>query len=267
MIFSKTQELEDRIVEFVLTGRISVKSLHERLATEKKLSLRAVYKSVDKLIGAGVLIKVGKRLVMNEEWARGVARRLRTTTTLALSPGELIAYTFTSVEHLDAFWKTTVLPIEESTENRETFFYNPHNFWAYIPGRKDSETAYYKHFLEAKQQGFFVVGGDSEADKEFKRSYQSELLQIDTRNISSLRRTDHITVLGTTVITVRVPKKVAVRIDEIYASGMGIKDISSELVAICQTPGNMRFVIENNPRKAKELRKLLARNFYFLQPK
>ncbi|MBI4088866.1 hypothetical protein HY415_02100 [Candidatus Kaiserbacteria bacterium] len=134
------------------------------------------------------------------------------------------------------------------------------------PARKKSEDAYYRHFSDANRYGFFTVGGNSRADTEFKREYQNEHLQIDLRNIGYLRRTDHITILNSMIITVRLAKEVAERIEKLYASDREIKDILPEIIDICRKPGKIKFVLENNLLKAKKLKKILARNFYFKQP-
>lgn len=266
VLYSNTKNLEDRIVELATDTRITIKSLHERLETGGNLSLRAVYKMVHKLIDAGVLLKIGKQIMIDQEWARHVADMLGSASAPILSSGERVVYTFISIEHLDAFWKTVVLPLEKSTSPRETFFYNPHNFWAYLPARKESEDAYYRHFSDTGHYGFFTVGGDSVADTEFKRRYQSEYLQIDLRNIPLFRRTDHITIIGPVIITVRLAKGVSERIDKLYTSGEGIADILPRIVEICRKPGKIRFMIENNSTKAGKIRKMLARNFYFKRP-
>ncbi|MDP2630410.1 MAG: hypothetical protein Q8P56_03300 [Candidatus Uhrbacteria bacterium] len=263
MLYSNANNLEDQIVELSANSRTTVKSLHSRLHKEGSLSLRAVYKSVHKLIGAGVLLKVGKQVMIDQEWAKHVRDMLDSSSAPLLSSGERAVYTFVSIEHLDAFWKTTVLPLEESTSANEIFFYNPHNFWAYLPARKESEDAYYRHFSGAGPYGFFTIGGDSRADAEFKREYQNEHLQIDLRNIAFFRKTDHITILGSWVITVRLAKGVAEHIDKLYVSGKGIRDMLPEIVKICQKPGKVRFVLEHNFVKTEKLKKMLARNFYF----
>jgi DNA-binding Lrp family transcriptional regulator len=263
VLYSNTNSLEDRIVELATNARISIKSLHAELRKEGDLSLRAVYKAVHKLVGAGVLLKVGKQVMIDQEWAKRVGEMLDSASAPFLSTGERAVYTFVSVEHLDAFWKTVMLPLEHSISAREIFFYNPHNFWAYLPARKESEDAYYRHFSDTEHHGFFTVGGDSVADAEFKRKYQGEYLQIDLRNIVSFRRTDHVTIIGPIVITVRLAKGVSERIDKLYASGENVKEILPEIVNICQKPGKIRFILENNATKAAKVKKVLARNFYF----
>lgn len=264
MLYSNESNLEDQIVELTVNSRNTIKSLHLRLNKENSLSLRAVYKAVNKLVGAGVLIKVGKQILIDHEWTKGVEDMLVSASAApTLSSGERAVYTFISIEHLDSFWKTIILPLEQSVSAREILFYNPHNFWAYLPARKESEDAYYRHFSETGRYGFFTVGGNSRADTEFKREYQNEHLQIDLRNISFFRRTDHITIINSMIITVRLAKGISERIDKLYASGKNIKDILPEIINICSKPGKIRFLLENNQTKANKLKKVLAKNFYF----
>jgi len=263
VIFSKKEDLEDRIIELALPARTSVKTLHAALSLEGKVSLRGVYKAVDKLLDAGVLIKAGKRVMVDEEWVRRVGERLRNNPVPAPAAGERAVYTFTSIGHLDAFWKTIVFQLEGYEHDGQVFFYNPHNFWAYLPERQESETAYYEHFSREKLHAFFTVGGGTEADMEFKRTYQNEYLQIDARTMPGLRRAEHITVLGDFVITVRLSKGLAAKIDDIYASGKPMADLAPEIVRICKASSNIRFTLENNPAKAKKLKQALSLNFYF----
>jgi hypothetical protein len=263
MLYSKEHTVEDQIVELTADTGTTIKSLHARLST---ISLRAVYKAVHKLVDAGVLLKVRKRVMIDREWVGRVQERLGSTSAPQLSSGERVSYTFISVEHLDAFWKTVVLPLEQSISAREIFFYNPHNFWAYLPIRKESEDAYYRHFSGTNRHGFFTIGGDSRADKEFKREYQDGNLQIDLRNIALFRRTDHITIIGSFIITVRLAKGVSERIDTLYVTGGGIKDILPNIDEMCRKPGKIRFILENNQTRADKLRKTFARNFYFTRP-
>lgn len=245
-------------------GRASIAALHTSLGKDGRLSLRAVYKAVDKLIAAGVLIRAQRQVMLSAEWTRAVGERLRPTPLAAPALGERLSYSFMSLEHLDAFWKTVVLPIEEAATETEIFFYNPHDFWAYLPERRESEEAYYRHFNKQKR-GFFTVGGDAEADMEFKRAYQSEYLQVDTRDIASLGRRDHSTLIGSLILTVRLQKRLVAQIDALYASGKPIDELLPELERLCARPGKTKLVLENNPGKAKKLRKLLSKNFYFKQ--
>jgi hypothetical protein len=174
-----------------------------------------------------------------------------------------MTHSFTTIAHLDAFWTTIAFQLEDLEKDGQIFFCNPHNFWAYIPERKENEDAYYSHFEESKLHAFFTIGGDSIADTEFKRAYQDEYLQIDTRAVSSLPRTDHITIMGDFVITVRIAKPLAARIDELYALGQSISELSPSLIKLYRKSFPSRFILENNPAKAERLKKTLSRNFYF----
>ena len=260
MLFSRHEDLEDRIVRLLLNERLSIASLHDRLGDD--ITLRAVYKASAKLSKAGVLLKVGKRVLLDEEWRGRVEGELGGRPMVLPAPGERETHTFTSIEHLDAFWTTIVLPLERLAP-KEIFFYNPHNFWTYIPERVESERSYYEHFARVGRYAFFTGGGDTTADREFKRAFQNENFQVDLRPIPALGRRDHITVIGDLVITVRLSAKLAAGIDGLYERGLPTEQTLPGLLGLCRAPGTIRFVLENNGRKAAKIRRILAKNFYF----
>jgi len=265
MLYAGSNEIEERVVELLAEERATIKSLTANLNKGERVSLRGVYKAVHNLIEAGVVLKVGKRVMLNHEWAQSVADKLGTPVVPLIATGEWAVYTFTSLDHLDAFWKTTILPLEQSLSAREVFIYNPHSFWIHLPARKESEDAFFAHF-GADQQGFLTIGGEFAGDLALKRAYQNEYLQIELKNIGSFRRTDHVTILGPYVITTRLSKAVSERMDALYASGRSVEEFLPELLQICAKPGKIRFVLENNPTKAEKLRRTLSKDFYFRRP-
>jgi hypothetical protein len=263
VIYGKQKSLEDRVVELLLREPLSIKKLYERLAPDTRhLSLRGVYKAVDQLIAAGVLLKVRKQVRVDGEWLDSLRGKL-VTPLPKLGVGEKVSYSFTSLGHLDAFWKTIVLGLEALEQDGQVFFYNPHDFWALMPERRESEDAYYRHFAERKVHAFFTIGGGAPADQVFKREYQNEYLQIDLRSMPGLGRRTHLTILGEYLISVRVPKKLAERIDGLYASGLSPEELVSEIVRSGEKPAPMRLLLERNPAKARKLKRSLSLNFYF----
>lgn len=264
MLYSKKPGLDDLIVERLTESPRTVGSLYDELEPlEKHLTLRAVYKAVNKLIKAGVLIKTRRLVRIDHEWVSDLRTRLAPSPIPKLTAGERVAYTFSSITHLDAFWKTIALGLEEYERDGQVFFYNPHNFWAYMPERKASEDAYYAHFKSKRIHAFFTIGGETAADKEFKRVYQNEYLQIDTRDIPALGRRNHLTILGDFIISVRIPSNAVVKIDSLYASENPTEELVGAVTALFQPKMGIRFTFEHNPVRAAKLRRLLARNFYF----
>jgi hypothetical protein len=262
MLLSGNRTLEDRLVEYVLKTPGSVRTLHDHLQRDGVLvTQRAVYKAVKQLVKGGVVLKAGGRVRIDQEWARMVRERLAATSNPLLACGEKMTYTFTSLPHLDAFWKTVMLELESTIAFKEIFFYNPHNFWAYMPERKESEDQYYAGFKEATKHGYFVVGGTSAPDIEFKTTYQNPFFQIDARNIGALPRTDHVSVFGDFVLTVRLSKKLATQIDAVYARSMPREQMVSAIADAWREMPAARFSLENNPAKANRLRRMLSKNF------
>lgn len=262
MLLSKNRTLEDRLVEYVLEHHSPVLALHARLQRDGVLvTQRAVYKAVKQLIVGGVMVKAGGRVRIDKEWARMVRERLTSSSTPILSRGEKMTYTFVSLSHLDAFWKTIMLELESTVAFNEIFFYNPHNFWAYMPERKESEDRYYAGFSGATKRGYFVVGGESALDMAFKTTYQNRFFQVDARNIKAIPRTDHISVFGDFVLTVRLSKTLAARIDTVYAAHLSRADTIAAITDAWKDVPGARFILENNPGMAKRVRHMLLTNF------
>lgn len=259
MIFSAQKDLEDIILEDLLTKAHTAKSIHTYiLQLRKDVTLRAVYKAVHKLIDAGVVIKVGKEIILNKEWTQTVIDKLGQTSSLhQLSTGESIIYTLTSPTHMDTYWKTIFSSLPAISYNEPVFFYNPHDFWIFVPGRQQSEDVFYKNFAKDKTHCFFTIGGTSELDMDFKRQYRSDYLKINLEPIRKFKRTEHVTVWGSHIITVILPLPVARKVDIFYQDNN-----KEKLIDLLQENFKVKIKIEHKPRKAKKLRKLLSKNFY-----
>ncbi len=261
MLFSQEESLEDRLVGYLLTNSASIKELHTRLiSSEQSITLRAIYKAVDALIQKGVLMKVGNKVWIDQEWAVSARARLSPPVPF-LSPGERVVYTFNSIEHLDAFWKTIAIQIDEYNTEAAAF-YVPHNCWAYVPERKASEDAYYSQFAQNKKYAFFTIGGTSHADLEFKREYQDDFFQVDMRSIEGFSRRDHVSILGNFITTTRLSKDLSERLDSIYSSNEPISKILPQVLSALRAASEFRLVFEHNSAKARKLRKTLSSNFH-----
>lgn len=261
MLFSIKETLEDLVVRMLLNGPQTIKTLHYQVLSHTKVSQRAVYKSVHQLLNAEVLLRGGNKIWLNEEWLRRIRENLSTPLP-QFSKNERAEYRFTTIDHLDSFWKTIAFQLEGYERNTPVFFYNPHNFWAYVPNRKQSEDAYYAHFLTIQKPAYFTVGGTNSADFQFKKRYQHEFLHIHPRNLVGFNRRDHITVAGDHIVTVRLPLSVAKHIDTIYETNQLIEDILPAILEEYSLRGEVRLRIERNAIKAARLRSLLSRDFH-----
>lgn len=264
MLYSQDRELEDFIVELLVKSNHTVKSIHKAVSPKlpKTVTLRAIYKSVNKLIDANVLLKVGKNVMLNKEWAHITKLGLSNETQLPLlTPNEKITYTLSSMFHIDTYWKTIISQIYEEN-GYPAFFYNPHDIWIYVPGRKESEDAYYKSFADMKQYAFFSIGGVSNSDKHFKKTYQNDYLQIDLSESKHFNRNENLTVLGNYVITVSLPTKSTAKIDSLYKQERSEKEMLCKMKEIAQKPQKIKITVEHNQNKAKKLRKKMSKNFF-----
>ena len=261
MLFGTKENVDDLIVRILLNGPLQIKTVHHLLLPTSNISLRAVYKAINHLLHSGVLVRGGNKVWVHEEWLRRVRENLSTPIP-ALGQGERAQYKFSTISHLDAFWKTIALQLESLEQETGAFFYNPHNFWAYVPARKDSEDAYYKHFLTEKRHAYFVVGGQTKADMQFKRTYQHAYLQINTEIVPGFNRRDHLTILGDHIVTVRLPASLAVHIDNLFEDNDLPEEIGQRIVEEYEIRRDVHLTVERNGRKALKLRTSLARDFH-----
>lgn len=261
MLLSQKETLEDIVARHLLAGPQGIKQLHHAIAATESVTIRAIYKAVNSLISSHVCIKVGKKVWIDQEWLQKV-RNVLTTPIPQLGEGEKSVYSFTSISHLDAFWKTIAFQLETFEQGSDVFFYNPHNFWAYVPARRESEDAYYAHFRISKQRAYFVIGGKTGADMQFKRAYQNEYLQINTTEVTGFSRRDHITILGEHIVTVRLPITLARKIDALYQMSEDMDFIIPQIVKETDTSGNVRLTVERSAHKANKLRASLVRGFH-----
>lgn len=266
MLLAHESSLEEKVVERLLESPYQVKRLHVELSKQGRVSLKAVYNAVNALIAEGVVVKAGKVVQIDQEWLRALRASVTKAAPLELGAGEKAVYAFSSFAHLDQFWKTLALQLESLEQDAQIFFYNPHDFWAYVPERVTSEDAYYRHFEKQGVHAFFTIGGTNEADMAFKRRYQNEFLQIDARDMPGMSRTEHVTVLGDFIISVRIPRTLAVAIDNLYASAKSEAEVASSIPKLLEGSQRVRLSIEHSRAKAQKIRRKLSLNFYFWRP-
>lgn len=259
MLFSSQKNIDDIIAELLLEGPCTIKSIHAHIRTHTKpVTLRAVYKTINHLLAARVVIKVGKNIMLNKEWAQTVVNKLTQTSSIPrLSIGESITYTLTSPSHIDTYWKTIFSSLPTISDKEPPFFYNPHDFWIFVPDRKESEKTFYRSFAEEQKYGFFTIGGADKLDAHFKKTYRSNYLKINLESIDVFKRTDHVTVWGPYIISVKLPLHIAKRIDHLYQRN----DVNT-LTSLLQTKFKVKIKIEHKPNKADKLRTRLSKNFY-----
>ncbi len=264
MIFASRESIEDSIIRLLSKGKSTPLKLFEAINNGGvKVSYQAVYKALKYLISDTIVVKSGKEVVISQEWINKLSNQLSGSFILPpLSAGESVSYSYLSLAHLDAYWKHINKALEQKYQGFPVFIYNPYGIWLHLNERYESEINYLKEFENNKQYGFLVIGNDSALDRDLKKNYQNNYLQIDLWKNSSLLETDYFTIHGDYIITTKLNKKLAPRITYIYKSILDIGKAKPELEKILKISSKSRLKLEYNPEKAKVLRKKLFKNFF-----
>ena len=264
MILGTRKTLNDHIIEALLGKSISMHELEAYLESKSTyVTVQGIYKTLRELISEDIVVKHKKTYSISTIWRDKVNQLTKTSEYLfKLSPNEKVSYTFNKLEHIDAFWKHSLNDLDKETGECPTFDFCPHNFWLFVPGRYESEIEYVNSFLDEKKYIFSIIGGDSQFDKERKADYTHDYHKIHLDTDIDINRRDHITVMGSYIITTRVSPNLAKQTDELYDSAQNNDELENRLQKVFKKPGVILMTIEHKQQKAKKLRKRLAKDFY-----
>lgn len=264
MLFSDNKSLEDLVIELLLGQEITVKNLYRQVLEkhDESVTIQAVYKVINQLIDAGVVLKVGKIITISREWTDTVARQFNQQTLPLITEGESITYNFRSFSHLDAYWKTLTMQLLHLDDQFPVFFYVPHDFWILIPDRQASEERYYESFNQKQAYAYYLIGGETTADKAFKKQYTTEYMRIDLDSKANFKRTRHYTVIENFIVTTELTSGSAEIIDNLYKNCHSLQELETKLQPIFNRDQRLRIKLEHKADKARKLRKKISRNFY-----
>ncbi|MBP6925679.1 MAG: hypothetical protein KBC22_01315 [Candidatus Pacebacteria bacterium] len=265
MLFTSKESTEDILIRILRNNKSSAAKIHKLLkqgSSTKKITLQALYRALKRLVSVGVLVKDRMQFTVSNEWARSVIDKLEDDKSLLLEQGEEASYLFRSLSSLDAYWKHMTTQLRNELGGYPIFFYNTHVVWLHLKDRKESQRNYLNSFTDEKNYAGFVVGGETQLDKEFKKDYRSTYLQIELRKINAIKY-DSVTVHGDYVITVKLNKKASESIENLYQTSKTGRDLEIGLEAIF-TKGSIKIGlnIEKDSQKAVKMQQLLIKNFY-----
>lgn len=262
MLLSKLESTEDAVVRVLAHAGKEMKELHQTLLKEShKITLQALYRSVNTLVENGVILKSGLIYIVNKEWLHGVINYFDRDFMPLLSEGESASYSFKSLSALDSYWKHTIVQLHGLLGDYPIFFYNTHVIWLHLEDRKESQKNYLDSFDLEKKHAYFIVGGNRPVDQEFKQRYSRDYLRVELRKVETIKN-DSLTVHNDFIISVKFKKKTTELIDKLYAECKTMREIEEALEHSIKQKISVQLTIEKNAKKAEKLRKVLAKNFY-----
>mgnify|MGYP003452448682 CR=1 FL=1 len=263
MLFSSNESIEDAAIRLISIGKTTPIDIFESLQNEgNSISKRGVYKAIHYLREHSILVKSGKKLSISQEWVDSLTRALKNNFTMpVLADGESATYKYKSLVNLDAYWKHLTKSLKDQYHSHPVFLYSPYNIWLHLADRSESQLDYYRAFEKEGRHGYLVIGNRSELDMEFKKTLQSEFLQIDTWDKPPFKETEYYTIIDDIIVTTKVGPKLTKIIASFYKSTPTLES-KLKLNRILDMTDISKIKIERNNKKAKYLRNRLSKNFY-----
>src|SRR5690606_13243964 len=140
MIGTHKKNLKEDIIEILLKGSASSKKLRSLLQDlGYDLILQGIYKQLNTLHEAEVVLKNKQVYTINNEWVKNVSKIMSVQDIDLPEEGEKFTYKFNSLQNLDAHWKHVMSSFRKKFPHEAFFSYCPHQIWIYIPHRNESE--------------------------------------------------------------------------------------------------------------------------------
>lgn len=262
MLLSSQKSIEDFVVEALAIKNLTAEQLLFMYnARQKQVTLQAVYKALHKLILDEVLLKHKHEYVLSNIWKRQVSLLLdKKQTVPTLKEGESIVYSFKSLPQLDEYWKH----IQEGTkeESELSYYFCPHQYWWFVPDRRESEMNFYKAFLKNKSHAVLLIGGVTQTDKETKKLIVNDFVQVHLDENNGFRMTDSLTIKNNLIITTRLPMAISNKISGIFNQNLSSSETEVSLADLFRKKIPVRIIIERNNKKAEKLKKQIGKYFY-----
>jgi hypothetical protein len=260
------KKLQDHIIELLAREPyLRTRTLHEKLnRAGQRFSLRALYKELEHLIDEGIVVRWGKELGLSLPWlnqlaafvdeahdrytGEGVLRKLLPI------PNQPLVLTFSELNTLDAFCSQLISTLHHEHPRKAMFVWHPRQ-WFHIV--RDEAESRLKHSLAVtRYQRYIIVGGQSYLDKFFLRNLPKSYVVSTAPGPFHTSRNTYYGVIADTVLTVKLAKQSAERIDELYDRVRTRQDFSeSELLTLLRSKIPSRVKVEVAPKRAAELKK------------
>ena len=263
MLLGTKKTLFDHITEALLSKPASVADLAMVLkAKNVNVTVQGIYKTLRELVAEDIVVKQKKLYLISNVWREKIEELVSRRERFKLSPGETVSYRFNKLEHLDAFWKHTLADIEIENGRFPVFHFTPHQFWSYVPGRFESEREFYRDLAKRDASAYTVIGGNSAMDRAARELLRNDAHQVHLDPAISFSRRDHISVLGSYVVTTRLSIPLARHMDEAYEKIQDEEVLTTTLLPLFEKFGSVQMTVEHDVEKAQKLRKRMAADFH-----
>lgn len=259
--------IEEIVLELLLgTRHASIGELIKRVGQRRGgVTKQGVYRVLRKLKRDGKIIIYRRSVSINTLWLEKLRSTIKNLSSVSmfddlssLKREEKIVIESRGLTETDALWSEAFINIENRIGAKyPLYLYNPHNWTILIQPEIDR---LHVDRLRYKQRLMFLsIGGRTSLDKETVQLVAREKIHC---SLSSLFKIPHyVAIIGNYILIVKLSQKGNAFIDKVFRERISPEEAARE---IKMTSGEIKakIFIENNPAKAKELKKKIARDFF-----
>ena len=234
------------------------------------ITKQAVYTTLRQLLHKEIVQKVHGVYFINRLWAKQLLTFAQSqlldqqipgvVSFENLSDGDKIIYQFKNPHVMDVYWGHIFdSMIEKQNQNIPLIIYHPHEWFIY--SRRETEELFLNTLLSHDSLVFFAIGGDTPLDFSFKRTWETEELQISCGEKYDFLDDHYINILGDFIIEVFVDQRFGREIDQIFKTGEKLSFLA-DIEALSQKKYKTKMIISRNKKNAERIRKKIAKDFY-----
>lgn len=253
------------------TPHLTVTAIRERLnRSTQRYSSAGVYKELSYLRRVGIIIKQGKAYSLSIPWIISVVdfgerlqeRYIKNIYLRSYLPkaNTKCIWKFRNLLMLDDFWNELILTLFVESKENYMFEWSPRPWFLLV--HREKERALEKAIRFLKKKVYMILGSDGSLEKEL-----ANLLDKDTYSISFLKAPFHerqnmyFDVIDDYVLTIKFPRDIYERIRICFNRHSTKAERSRDIVELVTHKSKLSIQIENNPTKAKKLKKQFREYF------
>ncbi len=272
MLLGTQQKLAELIVHcFRLAPQLSEAEIYAQLSEVRKITHRAVFKELSKLVAQGVLVRVKGLYVIKVTWILELLQLSDDLTKQSLHPksldlqvpgeGERLRWQFTDIRRMDVFWVQLMFVLFSISKTKKMYVWCPH-FWFHLLDLK-KELQAMRAMKKGDNKHFLMIGGDTFIDrlptrywnrKVYEWSYAVGPFEGDIRH--------YYDVIDDFVLTVFVSSDFANQLDVLCGRIQSEHDLyNTDLNSFFNRRSRVTLTLERNPKKARRLARIFREYF------
>ncbi len=270
-LFNDTKLFDGGIEEIVLESllriqKMPIEELIKRVGQKRGgVTKQGIYRVLRKLKRDGKIVIYKSSVSINALWMEKLRSMTRVPSGTSmfgdlssLKKEEKVVVEARGLVETDALWSEAFINVEKKIAAKHPLYlYNPHN-WT-ILAQPEIDRIHADRLRYKERPIFLSIGGRTPLDKETVQLAAQEKIHC---SLSSLFRSPHfIAVIGDYVLSVKLSREGGALLDKVFREHALQKEAAREIEMI-NGKIKARILIENDPARATEFKKKIARDFF-----